>query len=55
MVCKYLDGNNTTWYQCKFTKRKCGYQRYCSDKKQFIVSCEKCPICQNKNTKINQK
>lgn len=43
-MCKYLKGNGTTWYNCSFTKKRCGYQRYCSEKNQYTVNCEKCPI-----------
>lgn len=50
MECKFLDGNGSTWYKCRFTKRNCGYQRYCSEKKQYIVDCDKCPICKCKKS-----
>ena len=52
MECKFLDGNGSTWYKCNFTKQKCGYQRYCSEKNQYILNCDKCPICKcKKNTR----
>lgn len=50
MECKFLDGNGNFWYNCKFTKRRCGYQRYCPEKKQYSVNCDKCPICRNKKS-----
>lgn len=51
MECKFLKGDGSTWYQCSFTKKRCGYQKYCSEKKQFLISCEKCPLHKFKNTK----
>ena len=50
MECKFLEGKGDTWYKCNFTKRKCGYQKYCTEKKQYTVNCDKCPICKSKKS-----
>ncbi|MBO7696989.1 MAG: hypothetical protein J6T10_30535 [Methanobrevibacter sp.] len=50
MECKFLEGTGVTWYNCKFTKRRCGYQKYCTEKKQYLLNCDKCPICKNKKS-----
>lgn len=50
MECKFLEGTGVAWYNCKFTKRRCGYQKYCTEKKQYLLNCDNCPICKNKKS-----
>lgn len=54
MKCKYLSGDGLQWFQCQKTKRRCGYQRFCSGKGRFVVDCEKCPLCKDKKAEQKQ-
>lgn len=49
-MCKFLKGDGISWYTCSLTKKRCGYQKYCTERKQFSVDCQKCPLCKNKST-----
>ena len=55
MSCSFLKGDGKDWYKCSFTKKRCGYQRYCSEKNQFITDCEKCPFYKNTQKKESKK
>lgn len=43
-MCKYVQGNGTTWYTCSLFKKKCKYQQYCTVKHQYVLDkCKNCP------------
>lgn len=53
-MCKFVKGDGSTWYICSLSKKRCGYQRYCQEKKQYLINCDKCPLCKNKITQGNK-
>ena len=43
-MCNHLKGDGKTPYSCTLLKRKCPYQRYCSEQHKYTTSgCSKCP------------
>ena len=49
-MCKFLIGDGATQYTCKFTKNRCGYQKYCPQQHKYVVNCDNCPIYKQKST-----
>lgn len=48
-MCKYLKGDGKDWYQCSFLKKRCPYQRFCTDRHKFMIDGEqKCPAFKEK-------
>lgn len=52
-MCQFLQGDGVNYYICSFTKKRCGYQKFCSERLRYLVNPDKCPIYKAK-TKTQQ-